>query len=810
MARLASRRVLERETPVGQYVPYSHHVTPHIIATKHAEYLSPWRIGGRSHQCASEEDIFGWVRELNNVWRGIATAHVSFWTHVVRRRVKEFPESRFDNGFCRQLDERYRQLFTGYSLMVNELYLTPVFRPAADRVLSYFARRERETPEQRRARQVASIKALTDLNRTLEAALRRYDAEQLGTYERDGHLYSSALEFLAMLVNGEALPMPVCRERFADYMVLNRPFFSAWGEIGALRTPTQSRLFGMLEIAEYDNRTEPGQLNGLLELPFELLLTQSFSTLSRHAAKDFLQRHKQQLEDTKDVATEQVEEIDEALNQLMSGQFVMGEHHATVTVFGDTADEVRDSLAKARSALLDVGVVPRVVDLALEAGFWAQLPGNWEYRPRPAAITSKNFLSFSPFHNFLSGKPAGNPWGPAVTILKTVSGTPLYFNFHASTLEKDESGHRLLGNAFIVGSSGSGKTVLLAFLLAQAQKFAPTIVTFDKDRGMEIAVRAMGGRYLPLKTGEPSGFNPFQLEPTPSNVIFLKRFVKRLATASGDAITHVDEEQIDAAVNTLMTHIDRADRRLSTLLQSLPDPAGAAGAEHPSVHSRLRRWCEGGQYGWLFDNPVDALDLTTHRLYGFDVTEFLDSPETRGAVMMYLVYRTEGMIDGRRFMYVFDEFWKALSDEYFEDLAKNKQKTIRKQNGIFVFATQEPGDALESPIAKTLIQQVATMVLMPNPRADRADYVEGLKLTEAEFAVVQGLGADSRRFLVKQGDSSALAELNLNGFEEELLVLSGTPDNARMVEEIIAEVGEEPGTWLPVFWERVRMQRSRT
>jgi type IV secretion system protein VirB4 len=406
----------------------------------------------------------------------------------------------------------------------------------------------------------------------------------------------------------------------------------------------------------------------------------------------------------------------------------------------------------------------------------------------------------------MNGKPNGNPWGAAVTILKTVSGTPLYFNFHASKIGEDSTDQRLLGNTVMIGKSGTGKTVTLGFLLAQAQKYKPTIVTFDKDRGMEIVIRAMGGRYLPLKTGLPSGFNPLQLPPTPNNMQFLKQFIKKLASAGGERITHSDEEEINRALNTLMFHIDPPLRRLSMLVQSLPNPLYEGREGHPTVHARLLKWCEGGEYGWLFDNPEDALDLTTHRLYGFDITEFLEHPETRAPTMMYLVFRTEGMIDGRKFIYVFDEFWKALSDPYFEDLAKNKQKTIRKQNGIFVFATQEPSDALESPIAKTLVQQCATYIFLPNPSADYQDYIQGFKLTDAEFDLIKNLGEDSRRFLIKQGGNSAIAQLNLHGFDDELLVLSGTPDNAELVEEIIAEVGEDPEVWLPLFYDRMRLK----
>ncbi|MFX4853896.1 VirB4 family type IV secretion/conjugal transfer ATPase, partial [Acinetobacter baumannii] len=89
-------------------------------------------------------------------------------------------------------------------------------------------------------------------------------------------------------------------------------------------------------------------------------------------------------------------------------------------------------------------------DLGLEAAWWGQLPGNFHLRPRSGAITSRNFSALAPFHSYPIGRAQGNEWGPAVAMLKTASGAPFYFNFHAP-----DSG---LGNTFVCGPSGSGKT----------------------------------------------------------------------------------------------------------------------------------------------------------------------------------------------------------------------------------------------------------------------------------------------------------------------------------------------------------------
>jgi type IV secretion system protein VirB4 len=152
---------------------------------------------------------------------------------------------------------------------------------------------------------------------------------------------------------------------------------------------------------------------------------------------------------------------------------------------------------------------------------------------------------------------------------------------------------------------------------------------------------------------------------------------------------------------------------------------------------------------------------------------------------------------------VIDEFWKALQDEGFRDLAQNKLKTIRKQNGLMLFATQSPRDAIVSPIAHTIIEQCPTQVFLPNSRGDRADYVDGFKLTEREFELIaRELSVESRRFIVKQGHNSVVAELNLNGFDDELAVLSGRTANVELADAVRAEVGDRSENWLPIFHQR--------
>jgi len=851
VTEITAQRVINTERTIPEYVPFSRHVTDTIIGTKNGDLLTVIKLAGRSHLSADHDTLMQWVRDLNTVFKGAASDHLALWHHVVRRYVTEYPKATYESTFCRQFDTKYRGLFSDKSLMLNELYLTIVHRAVPDKTLALLARFEKQNPQEKRERLDSAIKQVTELQRLFMSSLTRYGPELLGTYKcvvvpgtgqtdderlplldwyyrttpnseiagRDEaeaaaeakakteglsvYLYSRPGEFLGYLINGERLPVPVTWEHLSETIPQNRINFARHGELGEIRTPAKTRFFGMIEIFDYDRSTEPGHLNTFLKAPYECVLTQSFTLLSRHAAKGQLERTRQQLIDSNDASETQITELTFALDQLMSGEFAFGEHHATLTVFGETPNEVRNLLEKARAALFDAAIVPKVISLAVEAAFWAQLPCNWKFRPRPAPISSQNFLSFASLHNYMAGKPTGNPWGPAVTIFKTDAGTPLYFNFHSTSPDEDSEGMRPAGHTIVTGATGQGKTVLLGILLAQCDKFSPGVVVFDKDRGMQGAVMAMGGKYFPLVLGEKSGMNPLQMEPTPDNIIFIKDLVKQLAASSGDAINHHDEVEIDQALETVMFHLDRPLRRLSTLVQSLPNPMSDDDNARPTVHARLLKWCDGGEYGWLFDNPTDDIDLTRYRVYGFDYTEFLDVPVIRTPLMMYLMHRTNKMPQGQPFVRVMDEFWKPLEDAYFTKWSRDGLKTDRKKNALLLFATQEPGDALESPIAKTIIQQCPTQIFLPNPKADKADYIAGFKLTEAEFALVKSLPEDSRKFVIKQGGSCAIGSINLTGFGDELLVLSCSPDRAETMEEVIADVGDDPERWIPTFVHRV-------
>ncbi|HEY6927875.1 MAG TPA: VirB4 family type IV secretion/conjugal transfer ATPase [Steroidobacteraceae bacterium] len=811
---LTSKRAgaLRREMMAARYIPCSAHVSTHVVRTTFGDYLQVFRLAGASFESADDEQLNTWHERLNVLWRNISSPNVALWTHIVRRRDCCNRAVEPVTGFAQVLAARYHERLASEMLMVNELYLALLYRPVVTAATGLAARVLSGTQSDGPQIELSdSLDTCAKLSQTVQASLARYEPELLGAYRVGNAWCSSLLEYLGSLINGEWQRMPLLRAPLNETLATTRLLFGA--EAIEYRTPTGTRVGAILGIKEYPSPTLIGMFDRLLSAPFPLVLTQSFTFLSKATSQGLLQRQFHRLGNAGDFAVSQAMELKSALDALTSNEFVMGDHHFCLQVLADvSADELESSgpgrlkalsahVALARSYLADTGMTVAREDLALEAAFWAQLPGNFAMRPRKAPITSRNFAAMMPFHNYPSGRAAGNHWGDALALLSTSACSPYYFSLHASDPSDPDGGSRKdTGHTFICGPTGSGKTVFIGFLIAMLHRQGVTQVVFDKDRGLEILVRALGGEYLPLKNGVPTGFNPLQLPLTPGHLEFLKTWLQALTCPPGYPPLSVREiADLEQALHGTLSLASSA-RRLSRLIEFL-DTTSSEG-----LFARLVRWCEvtGGDYAWVFDNPEDRIVNTLARqvVMGFDVTEFLGNNLTRPSVTLYLFHLVRQLLDGRRLVCWMDEFWRLLGDPAFESFAKDGPKTWRKLNAVMVLATQSASDVLESPISRTIIEQTPTKVFFPNAAADRAEYTTGLGLSEREFLLVkERLEPGSRMFLVKQGHHSIVCRLDLQGFAAELAVISGRVAQIENLQRIMADHGSDPSRWLPVFME---------
>lgn len=810
------------ENEVADFIPFKAHIDQHTISTESGDLMQVLKLDGLAHECADIADLDRAKHQLNSVLRNLArTNDIALYTHIIRREVSKFPGGTFQNDFSKHLNDKYEKHVTEQTMLVNELYITVILRPNAIKrgLKGLFQKLETNVEALQQQRQ-ESLTRLNGLSGMLLKSLDQYGARLLTTYQKDSLLHSEILELFSFILNGggEWKPRTVPRENLKYNLAYNRVFFGA--DTYEIRTLSKQRFGAILTIGKYPEETFAGYLNVLLSTPFPLIITQSFNFLKENTAKDLIQRQQNRMENAGDMAVSQITAMSDGLDDLASGRLLYGEHHIAINVPADTLDQLEKRMQAVEGELANTSLTIAREDWAIMAAYYSQLPGNFGQRPRPSPLSSRNFIAFSSFHNYPTGRFSGNQWGYAVSLLKTTSGAPYYFNFHlpldASKAKKREEmllagnekavqeaeakeEQKALGNTIIIGPAGSGKTVFQGFLLAQSDKFGAKQFIFDKDRGLELFVRASGGSYLPLKNGERTGFNPFKrLAINEENTMFLQDLV---AKCCGGEISANEEQEIRQAVlnvQRLPEHLRKLSSCLSYLDQTVEN----------GLFDRLSKWCTDGSLAWVFDNDDDLIDLSGVQKFGFDVTDFLENPTIRTPIVMYIFHLIKDQIDGSRVQIFMDEFWKLLQDEYFISFVEDELRTIRKKNGILVMGTQSAGEGHKSRIADAIREQTATMVFMPNPKAKKEDYF-AFGLTEREFELISNeILPGSREFLIKQGHTSVVAKLDLHGFSDELAIISGTTDNVALAEQIRLEVGNDPKEWVPLFHQKRNLQKE--
>lgn len=791
---------LQSEPNFEKLIPFSTMIGDGIILTKDHLLVSTFVLDGISFECESDSDLDSRNDLLNIFFKSLAAEPVSFYFHNVRHKISEKLESKYDNDFLQEIDDRYYQSFNNVALFKNSLYLTIIYSPISRLEKQIF---NKNSIKQKQAMFQKYLKNHKEYLLRLESNLSAFNPKILKNYEIDKKLYSRQLEFYNFLIGGRFQKVRILSNQIFNYLTggVNHFYFSE--DTGQINYSNEiNKFFRIIEIKDYTSETYAGILDVLMYLNLEYTLTQSYEPFPSSEAKTALNKQRKQLIASEDDSISQVSELDIALDDLASGNIGFGRYHFSLTIFGNDFEECRKNTNEAITMLNEIGLMVSTASIALPAAYFSSLPCNFSIRPRINLLSSYNFSSLIGLHNFYAGKASGNCWGEAVCMLKTPNKSAYALNFHQSTKNKNDFGELFLANTLILGQSGGGKTVFMNFTFNQMQKYADPstfpadtpedkkkMISFylDKDYGAKGNILASGGRYIEIKNGLPTGFNPFQIENTPENLRQLKALVGMLVCRKDEKLNAKEEKQLGEAVEAIMNEFESNERTypISLLLENLTESA----SDSNSLKARLMAFKRGNQFGWVFDNEHDCLDFPDDiRIYGIDGTEFLDDKDVNGILSYYILWRVMNCADGRRFVCDIDEAWKWLENPVVAEEVKNKFKTIRKQNGFLRLATQSVEDFLRLPIAKTIIEQSATKIFLPNPQAQEEDYVKGLNLTIEEYEIIKSFNPANRQFLVKRQDEKTIATLDLSSLgKENLMILSTGTKHIDTIEKIFSQ-----------------------
>ena len=438
-----------------------------------------------------------------------------------------------------------------------------------------------------------------------------------------------------------------------------------------------------------------------------------------------------------------IENLGDCLRALGDGQ-TLGDFSLTVVLYADD----KRTLDK---ALPEVVRVFTSADGSLFSetynqlnSYFATIPGNYRHNLRKLYLLNSNYADLSFLFTIHPGETCNEHLDAEyLAVLETDHATPYFLNLH----------NRDVAHSLILGATGSGKSFFCSFMLQNAQKYLPLTYIFDIGGSFESLTRIFGGSYL--NVGQESRdftINPFSLEPTRENLQFLYSLFRVLIEGDRYKLDFKEERQLYSAIERMYV-LEPDQRTVSNFAEILGE-----------LKQRLHRWTRAGQYGYLFDNPLDT--LTFSRFQTFNFHGWNDTPELLEPLLFYVLHRASNEITAQEGLSTFkifllDEAWLFIRNETIRSYVTRAQKTWRKHNAAMVLATQSVKELAASGMLTVVTESCPTKIFLANPDMEPSVYRDAFGLNDTELSLIADL-VPPGQMLIRKHNGSKKVHLNVD------------------------------------------------
>ena len=340
-----------------------------------------------------------------------------------------------------------------------------------------------------------------------------------------------------------------------------------------------------------------------------------------------------------------------------------------------------------------------------------------------------------------------------------------------------------VGHTLLLGSTGSGKSFLLNFLLISALQYDPKILILDLGGSYRWLTRFLDGGYLELTPqGQSLQLNPFALPDNERTHQFLTGWISRLLRLGGYHTTGDDPTEIHNRIKDLYA-LSAGRRTLSALTQTLPS----------SMWSALARWHGSGAWGSFFGSSKSGGDLLTNKDWQvIDLAGAAEHEDLCEAALFYLLERLRLEIESthnrdRLKIMVVDEAWRFLKDPAALGYLAEAAKTWRKHNAALILATQSAADITGTAGAEVLLESLPTKLFLSNPNLPDSS-AASFRLNPEEVEIVRGLIPKHELYL-RRPDSAGILQLRVD--PKSYWLYTSSPIEAAQREAVVNQHGLE-------------------
>lgn len=558
----------------------------------------------------------------------------------------------------------------------------------------------------------------------LESILAAYHPKLLRNNSTD-----NMAQFFGRILSPITKPMPiVCDNRIADLVTVDDVEFMRDGVVRYVSGGSQT-FAAMMSFRTSPDYLDEEFFDTISTIQTEMICMNAFQIMGTADVEMTLRQRQSSADENETSTLEQISDAQSAMDENATGNQSLVNYYPLFILFGRSIDELNHYVDEFKKISASFGVAPICETYAARVSWFAQIPG-FDVFPRSFKLLSRTAAISIP----MSTQPRGVAncdWGPGpLVVFPTAQGTPYQFQFHVS--DKPAA----VAHTLTIGPTGGGKTTLFSFLIAQSLRH-PKLKAFffDRNKGAEIFTLSVGGKYITMQGKEKNAvdnsflthLNPLKMPDTAANRAFLRRWFA-IITGQSDANS---ADEIARAVSVNFDYLPDRDRILKNLWES-------CFASNGNMRPALKKWIDPLQYGDIFNETSDTLDLQS-RLTTFDFTEILQDETLAPAVISYILHRINNITvsGGNPSLIMIDETAPMLENKMFRDNFITGLQEGRKNRQAYMVAFQRANVLDKLGIGDVVRGQAQTVLFFRNPAADASDY-QYWNLNPLEMAFIQG------------------------------------------------------------------------
>ena len=538
-------------------------------------------------------------------------------------------------------------------------------------------------------------------------------------------------KFFGRILSPITKPSPaVCDQNMSNLTTVDDVEFLGNGIVKYTGSGRQS-FAAMLSFKMSPDYLDEDFYNSVATIQTEMICMNGFNIMNAADVEKTIRQRRATTEKDETSAYEQIDVAQSAMDENISGNQSLVNYYPLFVVFGATIEDLQMYVDEFNKIAASFGVSPIVESFAAKVSWFAQIPG-FDVFPRGFKMLSRTAAVSVPMSSTPRGV-ANSDWGPGpLVIFPTAQGTPYQFQFHVS------SAPAAVAHTLTIGPTGGGKTTLFSFLISQSLRH-PRLKAFffDRNKGAEIFTLSVGGKYVTMHGKEKNEqanadtfqthLNPLKMPDTAENRAFLRRWFAMI-TGQSDANS---TDEIARAVSVNFDYLQEKDRLLKNLWQSCFSSTG-------NMRPELKKWIDPLQYGDIFNEDSDTLDLNS-RLTTFDFTDILQDEILAPAVISYILHRINNITvsGGNPSLIMIDETAPMLENKMFRDNFITGLQEGRKNRQAYMVAFQRANVLDKLGIGDVVRGQAQTVLFFRNPAADASDY-QYWNLNPLEIAFIQG------------------------------------------------------------------------